>query len=112
MKTQALLEQTGSFHTLLINSLKDPKKAECYLQVALEEYQEDNDTAIFLTALRNIAEAQGGVRTLSEETGLTRQHLYKLLSSAGGNPRLETLKTILHAMGFHLSIGLTRTATQ
>ena len=103
MNKQHLTEQTGDFHSLLIDSLHDVKKASAYLQVALDEYQEDNDVEAFLMALRNVAEAQGGIGRLAKKTHLNRQHLYSALSSKG-NPRLNTLSTLLKVLGFHLSI--------
>jgi probable addiction module antidote protein len=71
--------------------------------VALDEYQEDGDSEIFLKALRNIAQAQGGISTLAKKTKLNRQNLYHILSYKG-NPRLNTLSLLLKEMGFHLSI--------
>jgi probable addiction module antidote protein len=103
MNKKKLLKYTGSFHELLIESLCDPKKSTVYLQVALDEYQEDGDTDAFLKALRNIAEAQGGIGTLAKKTKLNRQNLYSVLSDKG-NPRLNTLSLLLKIMGFHLSV--------
>ncbi|MBX9704937.1 MAG: putative addiction module antidote protein [Gammaproteobacteria bacterium] len=97
------MAKTSSFHDLLIDSLHDTKKAEAYLKVALDEYQEDGDTEIFLLALRNVAEARGGIGELAKQTHLNRQSLYQTLSSKG-NPRLMTLGKVLKALGFHLSI--------
>lgn len=54
-------------------------------------------------ALRNIAEAQGGIGELAKKTKLNRQNLYHTLSDKG-NPRLNTLSLLIKAMGFHLSI--------
>lgn len=103
MNKQIILDNTGDFHELLITSLKEPENAEAYLSVALEEYQEDNDTQAFLLALKNVAEAQGGLGKLAANTALSRQNLYKVLSDSG-NPRLTTLNKILKGLGFHLSI--------
>lgn len=103
MDKQNVTTQTGSFHALLIDSLHDSKKAEAYLKVALDEYQEDGDTETFLLALRNVAEARGGIGELAKQTHLNRQSLYRTLSSKG-NPRLFTLGKVLRALGFHLSI--------
>jgi len=97
------LDNTVSFHDMLIASLKNPKEAAAYLQVALEEYQEDGDTEFFLLALRNVAEAEGGIGELAKKTKLNRQNLYRTLS-AKGNPRLKSLGTLLKALGFNLSI--------
>lgn len=47
MNKKTLLKETGSFHDLLIESLVNPKKAAAYLQIALDEYQEDGDSEAF-----------------------------------------------------------------
>lgn len=98
-----LAKRTKSYHEELIKSLRDPKEAFIYLQVALDEYQEDNDAEALLVALRNVAEARGGLSKLAKKTHLNRQNLYKVLSKAG-NPRLDTFGLILKGLGFHLSI--------
>jgi probable addiction module antidote protein len=103
MNSEKLLKNTVSYHDELIHSLRNRTQAFAYLQVALEEYQEDGDTKAFLTALRNIAEAQGGITKLAEETHLNRQSLYKTLSNKG-NPRLNTLGSILKVLGFQLTV--------
>lgn len=59
---------TQNYEEWLINSLKDKKEASAYLQVALEEYQRDNDVECLLLALRHVAEAQGGIGLLSQKT--------------------------------------------
>jgi hypothetical protein len=46
------------FKAVLVNSLKDPLQAEAYLDVALEEYEQEGDLPFFLQALWNVAEAQ------------------------------------------------------
>ena len=86
-----------------IEKLRDPEEARLYLDIALEEYEEDGNTEAFLIALRDVAEAQGGVTKLAEQTNLNRPNLYKVLSEEG-NPRLKTLGTVLHELGFRLSV--------
>lgn len=110
MSRKNLTSSTGDAHQLLITSLQNPKNAEAYLSVALDEYQEDDDTEAFLLALRNVAEAKGGLGKLAKETKLNRQSLYQTLSSKG-NPRLITLGKVLKALGFHLSIEKVRAAS-
>ncbi len=90
--------------------LSDPEEARGYLEVAIEEYEEDGDTEAFLLALRNVAEAQGGLGVLAKRTGLNREHLYKALSPKG-NPRLRTIGAILHGLGFRLSVVRLQTET-
>lgn len=108
-KVKDIIEKTGSFEELLIDSLSNPKKAEAYLKVALEEYQQDGDAEIFLLALKNVALSQGGVGKLAGKTTLNRQHLYHALS-AKGNPSLNTLTEIIQTLGFQLSIQRTKIA--
>jgi probable addiction module antidote protein len=98
-----ILNNTGDVHQLLIDSLKEPENAKMYLSVALEEYQEDDDAEAFLLALRNVAEAKGGLGKLAKDTKLNRQNLYRTLSSKG-NPGIITLGKILKALGFQFSI--------
>ena len=69
----------------------------------LEEYEQDRNSEAFLLALRDVAEAQGGLGKLAERAHLNRGHVYQTLSSKG-NPRLDTLVKILHNLGFKLSI--------
>ena len=83
--------------------LRDPKRAKAYLEVALEDYEQDQDSDAFLLALRDIAEAQGGLGKLAKATKLNRANIYKALSQSG-NPRLNTVEKILHELGFQLWI--------
>ncbi len=91
------------FRDYVKDKLKDPEEAISYLNTALEEYEKDQDTEAFLLALRTVAEARGGITELAGKTNLNRQHLYRTLSNKG-NPRLNTLETVLHGLGFRLSI--------
>jgi len=83
--------------------LSDRTRAQGYLQLALEELEEDGDMEAFLTALRSVAQAQGGIAHLAEQSGISRQHLYKALSEKG-NPQLDTLSRILRGLGFRLRL--------
>jgi len=102
-KVHNLNEYTSDYHEQLISLLKKKKEAKLYLQVAMEEYEEDGDAKAFMLALRNVVEAQGGVSHLAKKTKLNRQNLYRVLSNSG-NPRLATLGQVIHALGFKLSI--------
>ena len=97
-----------SFKEFDLEELKDLKKAKAYIDVALEEYQSDNDAETLLLALRDVAEAQGGLGELAKKTGLNRPNIYKALSQKG-NPRINTLGTILHSMGLRLSVDFAST---
>lgn len=103
MNKEKLLKNTADYQKEFIDSLKDPEEAYGYLQVAMEEYQEDNDVEALFIALRNIAAAQGGMTELAHKTHLNRQNLYNILSKKG-NPRLDTFGLIIKGLGFKLSI--------
>jgi len=92
-----------NFKDYHIEKLRDPEEARAYLDIALEDYEEDGDTEEFLMALRDVAEAQGGLTKLAEETDLNHHNLYKVLSEEG-DPRLKTLGAVLHELGFRLSV--------
>jgi probable addiction module antidote protein len=83
----------------LIDSLKNPKAAEGYLNAALD----DDDPGVFLLALRDVAEAQGGMSKIARTCKLNRESLYRMLSKKG-NPSLESLNKLLSSMGFRLAI--------
>lgn len=91
------------FREILHENLKNPLEAKAYLEVALELYEKDKDSEAFLMALRDVTEAQGGISKLAQRTHLNRQNLYRALSPHG-NPKLDTIGTILHGLGFKLAI--------
>lgn len=103
MTKRKVRQQTISYDEWLINSLKNKKEATLYLQVALEEFQKDGDLEVFMLALRNVTEAQGGIGKLSQKIHLNRESLYKTLSSKG-NPKLQTIALLLKGLGFEFFI--------
>lgn len=72
---------------------------------AIEEYLidafESEDAAVITHALGVVARARG-MSQLADETGLSRQALYKALNS-GGNPEFATVMKVANALGFRLS---------
>ena len=103
MSKAKIIKNTASYHDELIESLKNPKEADLYLLIAMEEYHEDGDVEALLIALRNIAEAKGGMGQLAKKTHLNRQNLYQVLSK-NGNPTLDTFELILKGLGYRLAI--------
>lgn len=96
---------------VVLEQLQNPEMAKAYLDVALEEYEQDGDLAFFLEALRNVVEAREGMTQLAEKTGLNRQNLYRVLSQEG-NPELRTISLILHNLGYRLSVQPIRAASE
>lgn len=103
MSKTKILKSTSSYHDEFIESLKNPREANLYLKIAMEEYRQDGDTKALLIALRNIAEARGGLGLLARKTHLNRQNLYHILSEKG-NPTLDTFGLILKGLGYRLEI--------
>jgi probable addiction module antidote protein len=83
----------------LIEGLHDPAEAAAYLDAALEE----GDRAVFLLAIKNVIEAQGGMSQIAREAGLNRENLYRLLSEQG-NPEINSLEKLLRSLGLRLSV--------
>lgn len=97
------MPRSKSYQEELMRDLKDSSEAAAYLSAALE----DEDPKVFLLALRDVAEARGGMTKLSEATKLNRENLYKMLSEKG-NPELHSLEALLHALGLRLAIEVQR----
>lgn len=97
------MKKSRAYQPDLIESLRDSEEAEEYLNAALEE----DDPELFLLALRNVAEAQGGVAQLAEKAKLNRESLYRMLSDRG-NPEFRSLDALLHALGFRLAVTVNR----
>lgn len=97
------MNKSVSYDEVKLKRLKNRKYAKAYLKAALEAYREDGNREAFLSALRDITEAQGGVPAIAKRINKPKQSLYKALSEKG-NPRLDTLDAILNSLGFRLSI--------
>src|SRR3569623_578924 len=93
--------QTIDYEVGLRERLKDPEYACEYLLAALEDDEEGSE-AVFLLALRDIAQANQ-MAYVAEATGLNRESLYKMLSNRG-NPGINSLKAVLSAVGLKLSV--------
>jgi probable addiction module antidote protein len=89
---------TKSYRDSLLGSLQDPAEAAAYLDAALE----DEDSRVFLLALRDVAEARG-IGRVATEADLSRESLYRMLSEEG-NPRLSSLDALLRALGLRLAV--------
>ena len=93
------MNKSKAYQPDLIESLRNAGEAEAYLNAALEK----GDPELFLLALRNVAEAQGGVAQFAEKAKLNHESLHKILSERG-NPELKSLDALLHALGFRLAV--------
>jgi len=78
--------------------LDTPEEIAAYLEAAFEE----GDPAFFTHALGIVARAKG-MSKIAEEAGVTREALYKALSSTG-DPRLSTLAGVMKALGMRFAV--------
>ena len=99
-----IMVNTRGYREHLLESLKDPDEAAAYINAAME----DDDLQVFLLALRDVADAKGGIGDLAKRTELNRESLYRTLSEKG-NPRLSGLKSVLEACGLCLSVAPLKT---
>ena len=74
-----------------------------YLKAALQELDDPNNRAAGLLALRDVAEAYGGLGAVAAQAGISREALYRSLSPTG-NPTLKTLLAVLKTVGMRLSV--------
>ena len=88
---------TIDYKERLLQDLKDSDYAAGYLTAALEEGED-----VFLLALRDVAQAHGGIASLAQATKLNRENLYEMLS-ADGNPRLSSITEVLDKLGFQVN---------
>ena len=90
-----MTKQRISYRHHLDERLRDPEYAAEFLTAAAEEGQ-----AELLLALRDIARA-AGVAEVAGRARRGRESLYKTLSESG-NPSLDTLLSVIGALGLKL----------
>src|SRR5664280_637450 len=93
------MPRSAPYDDLLMDMLKDEERALAYLNAALEE----QDPRVFLIALRDVTQAQGGIAKVAARSGLNRESLYRALSEKG-NPSVHTLAAVLGALGARLGV--------
>jgi probable addiction module antidote protein len=83
----------------LLEKLQDAEFAAQFLNAACE----DDDTKTYLAALRKVVDARGGIASVADKTDLSRETLYRTLSSSG-NPTIKTLSAVLKATGLKFGV--------
>jgi len=79
-----------------VDSLKSKADIAAYLDAALAE----GDAALLAAVLGDIAKAHG-ILKLAEETGISRQGLYKALGP-NGNASFDTMLKVTRALGYNV----------
>lgn len=84
------------------NYLNTVQDVADYLDAVIEDALEHDDTSLIAAALGDVARATG-MKEIAEQTGLSRESLYRALS-AEGNPTLATLQGVLKTLGLRLAV--------
>ncbi|MDR0226458.1 addiction module antidote protein [Delftia deserti] len=79
--------------------LNSPEECAAYLQ----EFLEDDDNALLLSAIGDVLKAQRKMSHASREVGVSREGLYKALRS-DGNPSFHTVAHLIKILGLKLSV--------
>jgi len=82
----------------VIEHLGTKEEMVAYFDACMEE--DPGDGSLIRAALGDIARAKG-MSSLAQDTGLTREGLYKALS-ARGNPEFGTIMKVIKALGLRL----------
>jgi probable addiction module antidote protein len=80
--------------------LQTPEECAAYIEAAIAEA--GDDPAFLAIALGDVARSRG-IAKISRDTGISREGLYKALST-GGNPSLGTIMKVLSALGLELRV--------
>jgi probable addiction module antidote protein len=97
-KKKAVKRKTKTTPYDVAEQLRTPEEMAAYLDAWLDEYPDD--VAGIARALGNIARAKG-MAQVARDTGLSRESLYKALSS-DGNPSFATVLKVARALGMKL----------
>lgn len=93
------MAKSRAYEETLKETLIDPEEAAAYLNAALDE----GDPAVFLLALKDVANVHGGIAKVAQAAQLNRESLYRMLSE-NGNPTVNSLNALLHTLGLRLAI--------
>ena len=97
------MEIYGTWHAFLIEQLAEEESVGGFLDAIIEEYQIHRDLAIIQLALQYVVEAQGGFSELTKQIEIEPDLLSEALENTKA-PRIDTLRTVLSALGCRLPI--------
>lgn len=95
----------GTWDAFLVEQLKEQGDVSGFLAAVIEEYQTHGNLAIIQLALQYVVEAQGGISELAKKIDIEPHILSEVLDRTK-TPKIDTLSTVLSALGCCLSIAL------
>ena len=93
----------GTWHAFLIEQLAEEESVGDFLDAVIEEYQIHENLAIIQLALQYVIEAKGGISALAKKIDI-EPHVLSEVSDSTKTPKIDTLSTVLNALGCQLSI--------
>ena len=87
-----------SYEDTINKALTDPAEAAAYLDAVMEL----GEPAAMLVALRHVVKAHG-MAVVTRRAEMGDKSLFKALNESG-NPTLDTVNKVLHAVGLRLSV--------
>ena len=100
----------GTWHAFMVEQLKEKEEVVGFLDAIIQEYQIHRDLAIIQLALQYVVEAQGGISELAKQIDIEPDLLSEVLENTKA-PRIDTLRTVLSALGCRLPIEPLETAS-
>ena len=97
-----------TWHAFLIEQLAEEESVGSFLDAVMEEYQIYGNLAIVQLALQYVIEAKGGISELARKIDIEPRLLSEVLNRAE-TPKIDTLRTVLNALGCQLSALLSTT---
>ena len=89
---------TIKFENYLQKQLRDPTYAAAFMNAALK----DDNPQEFLSSLKSVILANGGVAKIAKKSGISRQHLYRIINGAS-NPTIQLLMAVLKTLKINLA---------
>jgi probable addiction module antidote protein len=94
--------KTQDYNTSLYERLQDDQYALAYLKEGIA----DEDSRVFLMAVKDVIEAKKITMTeLASRCNINRVTLHKMLSSKG-NPGFSNIANVLENLGFHFDVSV------
>ena len=87
-----------SYDQTFLPLLQDPLEAAAFIEAVIEM----EDPAVLVVALRKVAHAHG-MAEVARRASVGDKTLFRALSE-NGNPTLDTVHKVLHAVGLRLSV--------
>jgi probable addiction module antidote protein len=97
-------KKTQPYRAWQMEKLADPRHSANYLNAALQD-----STEAFLIAVGKVLQARQ-VSKVAKDAGVQRETLYRSFSEQG-NPTLETLTSVLKAVGLNIVISAAETSS-